>query len=832
MAGKIKGITIEIGGDTTKLGKAIEEVNKKSKSLQTELRGVNSLLKMDPSNINLIKQKQDLLNESITATKEKLTTLKSTQKQVQDQFDKGEITAEQYRDFQREIASTEQKLARLTAEAKEFGANIDASLISASVKVEEFGQKAESAGKKLLPVTAGITAVGAAGVAAFNEVDKGADNVIKATGAVGKAAEELKESYENVASNVVGNFEGIGNALGEVNTRFGYTGDQLEECTEKFLKFAEITGSDATTSVQLVARAMGDAGIEADEYNSVLDSLAVAAQASGIGVDKLTENLTKYGAPMRALGYDTAESIAIFASWEKAGVNTEIAFSGMKKAISTFSAEGKDAKVEFKKVLDEIAACPDIASATTKAIEVFGTKAGPDLADAIQGGRFEFSEMLDIIESADGVVDGTFDELVDGGYEAQLAMQNAKLAMSGIGETIMSILAPILQSISNKLREFKAWWDSLGAGMQKAIVIIAGVVAAVGPLLILIGKMASGVAAMIKVFGTIKTVIMTVKGAFVALNAVMLANPIGLIIAAIVALIAIFVVLWNNCEGFREFWINLWNIIVEKAKESWESIKVIFSVVGEFFTETWQSIVEAFSNAKEWFGEKFTSAWNSIVNAFLGVGEFFTNIWNIITTAFNDTVNWFSNKFTDAWNSVKNVFSTVGEFFSGIWTIIKNQFTNIGTAIGDAVGGAFKNVVNSILGYAQKTINGFINSINGAIGFINKIPGVNISKIGTLDIPMMAKGGTLHEGQAIVAEAGPEMIQLVNGKAVVTPLSSKSKNTAIEGSKNLNLNKNDDKPFVIKNYTMLDGKVVAESTNKELGNATKLGGRGVLVPNV
>ena len=117
MASKIQGITVEIGGDTTKLGNALESVNKKSKALQSELKGVNTLLKMDPSNITLLKQKQDLLNQSIAECREKLNTLKGTQAQVQAQFDKGEITAEQYRDFQREIVATENKLQKLEKEA-------------------------------------------------------------------------------------------------------------------------------------------------------------------------------------------------------------------------------------------------------------------------------------------------------------------------------------------------------------------------------------------------------------------------------------------------------------------------------------------------------------------------------------------------------------------------------------------------------------------------------------------------------------------------------------------------------------------------------------------
>ena len=140
MASRIQGITVEIGGDTTKLGNALKSVNDKTKSLQNELKGVNTLLKMDPSNVTLLRQKQDLLNQSIAECREKLNTLKTTQAQVQAQFDKGEITAEQYRDFQREIVATENKLNKLQKEAKNFGSVGAQQVAAVGEKMKELGR--------------------------------------------------------------------------------------------------------------------------------------------------------------------------------------------------------------------------------------------------------------------------------------------------------------------------------------------------------------------------------------------------------------------------------------------------------------------------------------------------------------------------------------------------------------------------------------------------------------------------------------------------------------------------------------------------------------------
>ncbi|MGN0107472.1 MAG: phage tail tape measure protein, partial [Hominilimicola sp.] len=305
-------------------------------------------------------------------------------------------------------------------------------------------------------VTAPIVAAAAYAVKSFNAVDDGLDIVMTKTGATGEQAKELQDVYTQVANTIPSEFNDIGSAVGELNTRLEFTGDKLETASEDFLKFAKINGSDVNNSVQLVTRAMGDASIPADEYKSVLDALTVASQKSGISIESLTSNLTKYGAPMRALGLDISDSIALFAAWEKSGVNTEIAFSGMKKAISNWGKEGKDSRVEFQKTMQEIKDAPDIATATTKAIEVFGSKAGSDLADAIKGGRFEVSEYMEALQNAGGAVDNTYAMIIDGSDDAKLAAQKVQVALSGLGEQIMQSAGPALLSLAEDASELIA----------------------------------------------------------------------------------------------------------------------------------------------------------------------------------------------------------------------------------------------------------------------------------------------------------------------------------------------------------------------------------------
>jgi TP901 family phage tail tape measure protein len=279
-------------------------------------------------------------------------------------------------------------------------------------------------------------------VATFKEVDSGRDTLIAKTGATGQQAEELADAYKNVAGNVVGSFEDMGSAAGEVNTRFGFTGDKLTDATTKFMQFAKINGTDVTESVRLVARTMGDAGIDADNYSQLLDTVTSAGQKTGVSANTLLELLTSYGAPMRALGLSFEESTALLASWEKAGVNTKIAFSGMKTAIGSWGKAGKDSTQEFKKTLDEIEKAPTLADATANAIETFGQKAGPDLADAIKGGRFEYEDLMNDLSESQGTIEDTYSGMTDGLDKTQIAIQKAKIKLSDFAEEIINKYSP------------------------------------------------------------------------------------------------------------------------------------------------------------------------------------------------------------------------------------------------------------------------------------------------------------------------------------------------------------------------------------------------------
>ena len=558
-------------------------------------------------------------------------------------------------------------------------------------------------------ITAVINKLGELGTAvkdAFIEFDEGADNVIKATGATGAAADELTKSYANVSRSIVGDFSNIGDALGAVSTRFGFTGKELEDTTTQFLKFADITGTDAKKAVELVARAMNNAGIKSENYSEILDQLAKASQTSGISVDKLAETLTKNGATMRQLGFNTDETIAMLAQFEAAGVNSETALAGLKTAVKNWANEGKNANDEFHNVVDAIRNAPDEISGTQAAFDAFGNKAGTELAEAIRTGKFAYDEYLADLAASQGTVNATYEETQDGADKAKLAVQNMKTTAAELVNNFLEKYSPqIEKAIEAVTKTLDKLAPKVEAGIQWLIdnlpLIEAGVVG-----------IATAFAAW-KITGIITAVTTALAGMSAAevvaaaktwlLNAAMAANPIGLVVTAIAALVAAFVVLWNKSEKFRNFWKGLWKeikatvekyigAVVDFFKNAWERIKLVWSVVSAFFEAIWNGIKAIFEPVIDWFKEKFENAWNAIKAVWLFVHTFFEEIWNNIKAIFEPVIDWFKEKFETAWNTIKAIWTVVTEFFGDIWNGIKETFSSVG----DWFSEKFETAVNNI----------------------------------------------------------------------------------------------------------------------------------------
>lgn len=779
MSQNVEEMVIKWSIDSTNFNKGVTSINRSMNVLKSEFKATDTNLKNFGSTTDQLKNKQDYLSKTMELQAKKIETLKNayekSKRETGENSSATERLAIQVNNATSYYSNLDKQLQDVTTELEQYSNKSSESAnnsIKIGVAMATIGEGAQALGQKLSNITAKIKEIGQAAMSNYKEIKSGTDEVIKATGATGDAAEDLKESFKDVASNSTADFKVIGTTLGEINTRFGFTGDSAEECTNKFIAFAKITNSDATEAVKNVSRYMGDASINSDQYSRVLDNLAKAAQASGISVSNLTENLTKYGAPMRALGFETEQNIALFSSWEKAGVNTEIAFSGMKKAISNWGAAGKDSREEFKKTLQEIKACPDIASATTKAIEVFGAKAGPDLADAIKGGRFEYEEMLNTIQSSEGTISNTMSEMSDGSAEYTKAQNAMKVASAEFGAEITSVIAPKLKNVSSKIKELASWFRNLDDGTKNTVVTIGLLATAIGPALIIFGTMASSISKLITLYGLFKGSLLATRLGVIgltvaekakmvvdkaaaiaqgALNAIMAMNPVTLIIIGITALVALLVVLYKKCEPFRNFinsiWTTIksvfsqvatflkgvWDKVVNIVKVAINVIKVTIMVIVEvvkvvitMITMPWRFLWE---NCKQYV---FT-AFNAIKTFILSYVEWWKSNWEAFKVMVFTIWNAIKDTIISVWEAIKGAIQVAIDFIkNNIIAPLQPYFT----VIWDGIRSVVETVWNAIKGVIENVVNGIKIIWSGITGVFssvcNSLSGVWNSFTGTI----------------------------------------------------------------------------------------------------
>ena len=903
---KIRGITIEIGGDTTKLDKALGSVDKKVKGTQVELREVNKLLKIDPTNTEMLAQKQALLTDAISETKEKLDILKNAESQVQEQFKKGEVSEEQYKALKRELGRTEVELANLEEAARQTDTATEELGKSSKLSGEELKEAEEKAGdfKETLGDLAGkaetaAKAMGAGFVAAATyatkfetDCDKALNTVITQTGAADTEVEGLEETLLSIYKDNFGeDINDIALAMSAVKQQTGQTGEELKNTTENAILMRDTFDIDVNESIRGVNAMMKQFGISSEEAYNLL------AQGAQKGLNQngdLADQLAEYSVYYADMGLSAEEAFNMIANGAKNGtfqidyLNDAVKEFGIRAKDGTsdeafkqlglnvddlktkFAQGGEGAKEAFKTVNEALFSCDDEVQRNLLGVAMYGTKwedLGEDAIRALVDTQGEISATNDAL--------GTINEnkYNDLGNQIEELGRNLKTDLvKPIGEELKPVISDVIKEVKGKIPEVKTlvlavvskvkdFISFMSRNGTQIISIIAGIAA---------GMLAWNVVTMKVWKATTEGVTIVQK----ILNTVMAANPIGIVITVVAALVAALVtlfatnedfrnkviavweavkeaaskvfgaiadfftvtipnafngfinfiksnwqallllivnpfagafkLLYDNCGAFREFvdnfvqnikqfFQNLWNGIVsifqgvgqwfiDRFTEAYNGVTGVFAAIGQWFGARWQDIKNALATVASWFLTMFTNAYTNVKNVFSAIGSWFGARWTEIKTALSAVPSWFGTQFQNAWTNIKNAFANVTSFFSGLWEKIKGCFVNVGVKIGSAVGDAFKSAINSCLSTIEGVVNKFIGMINGVIDVINEIPGVSLGKIGTLSLPRLAKGGVLKEGTAMVAEAGPELLSMVNGKAVVTPLSGSAKNQAMENA--------------------------------------------------
>ena len=796
---KNEKVTTVFSADIRDLKSKIQEANRNIKLANAEFKAAASSMDFMADSAEGIEKKLEQLNKVYKAQNTILDAYKDELAKIVEEQGEESAAADNMRikianqqaavnKTAAELATYEKKLDGTEGELEDVTKATDEMTEETKDASEGFtvmkGVLADLASKAISAVISGLKDLGKAAMDAWKEFDEGVDIIVKKTGLTGEAAKEMEESFANVSKTILADNSDIANAMGELNTRFGYTGKELEDATVAFLKFADVTGADAADAVADVAKALTASGKSLDNYQEILDALTVAGQKSGVSVTKVADGLTKYGAQTRALGLDIDEVIALFAQFELAGVNTEAALAGLTKATGNWQKAGLDAGTELTKTIEAIRTAGDSSKAAEIAIAAFGNKAGPELADAIQSGRFAFDEFTKAVKDSGGAVDRTFEETQDAPDKLALAVKSLKTDVAQTTNELLTEFAPDIEKALEKISEvlkkdvIPAIKSAISWLVDHKSTVLA-VLKAIG-----VGLLALNVAKMIK----------TVVAAFQLFNAVLAANPIGLIITAIGLLVAAFITLWNKSEAFRNFFIGMWEAIKETVgaildgivsffSAAWDGIKSVWDTVSGYFAAIWEGIKFVFSVVADYFKMIFQTAWNYIKFVWDTVVNYFKLIWEGIKTVFEVVKKVLSGDFEGAWDAIKGLWDKVVGFFEGIWEGIKGVFAPVGDFFKKVFEGAkdtIKNIWDSVSEIVKAPINFLMSGLNSFIRTLNKIeipdwvPGVGGKGINLPLIPTLARGGILKAGQIGLLEGnGAEaVVPLENNKAWISAVAS------------------------------------------------------------
>ena len=619
------------------------------------------------------------MGDAVKETKKKLETLKTAAEQAEQALKDGAITQDQYDGLQREIVETEQKLKALEEQAKASGTALQG-IAAKGEKLKTIGDNISNAGKKFMPVTLGVVGLGT-------------------------AAEAM--NYMAMA---------------------GWKTEDMLSGIEGVMNLAAASGEDLATTSDIVTDALTAFGLTAADSGHFADILAAASSNANTNVSMMGETF-KYCAPIAgALGFsaeDTAEAIGLMAN---AGIKGSQAGTALRTIMNNLSGDVKicgssigevtaattNADGSMRDLSDILADCRTAFSGLTEsekaqaAESLVGKNAMSGFLALMNAGEADIDKLSSAIDNCDGCAAGMAETMQDNlaGQLQILKSQLEELAIS-FGELLM----PAIRTIVGWIQKFVDWLNSMDEGTRKVIVTIALVVAAIGPVLIIVGKVISAIGTIMTIIPKLAGVINAAKGVFAAFNAVCAANPYVLIIAAIVACVAAFIYLWNNCEEFRQFWIDLWESIKEIAVAVWEALK-------EFFTAAWEAIKTTAVTVWNAIKDFFTGLWEGIKNIFTtvvnAISTFLTNDWNAIKNTVTTVFNAIKTFFTTIWNGIKSVITTVvtaiSTFLSTAWNGIKTTITTVLNAI--------KSVVTTVWNGIKTTITNIVNGIKNVCGNI------------------------------------------------------------------------------------------------------------------
>lgn len=540
--------------------------------------------------------------------------------------------------------------------------------------------------------------------------------------------DEHSEEWQKVRREIITTESKLKHYNGELSktaqqgSKLGIASQKLQSmgaaCTKAGKALAPLSAA-AAGLVTSFAGAAVKAGQFADDITTLSSQTGISTKelqmyaATADLVDVSVEAMAKSHQKLKSTMLTAKDGGASLQYFEQLGISVTDADGNLRSANDVFG--------ETIKALGEM---ENETERDALAMKIFG-KSASELNPLIEDSGETYRQVTEMMDEYG--LQPLSDEDLATANEFNDSLDTMKLLFNQVVAIVGTKVAKVLQPLMESLKGIAAKVAQVIANMdEKTLAIILGIASAVA----LLSPALMALGAVLTYLGHTITIVSTIIGGLSKALAFLAANPIVLLIAAIVAAVAAFIYFWNTSEDFRKFWIALWTKIQTKVLSTVKAIKT-------FFVNLWTGI---------------KAVWNGAVS-------FFTGLWNRIKGVFSGVKTWFANLFSGAWTAIKEKFAGWASFWSGLWSSVKDKFGSIGTSIAGAISGALKAGLNGVISQVENIINGGINLINGAISLANLLPGVNVGKLGRINLPRLAEGGVLRGAQTVIAgEAGPEAI--------------------------------------------------------------------------
>lgn len=738
-AGRIKGITIEIGADTTKLTSALSSVDRALSKTQTNLRDINKALKLDPGNTELIKDKQIELNKAVEETKQKLDTEREALEQLRktDGFDENSEAA---RNLKTQIDLDTAALQELEKQAKAASSVLGQQMQAAGQHMQEVGNKIKSVGDNISGIGNDLTTkltlpiVGMAGVATakFAEVDK----TMTLTNATMKNTEEEAQLLDSAMKDAAANSTFGMNDAAQATLNFARAGLDAQQAADALAPAMNLAAGEAgsldTVSAGLVGTINGF-GDSFDQTAYYADVFAAACNNSALDIDSLSNSMGVAAPVFHTAGRNVEDAAIALGVMANANIDADKASNALKTGLMRLADEGGKVQKSMESYgiatsdiwgpdgqLRDITEIQHNLNASFKdlneqqqlaaASAIFGKNQGAAWLALINAAPSEVDSLANSIRNASGTTDEMSSAMMSGfGGSIEKMKSSLDVLMTTLGQLIATYLTPLIE----KIQAAVDWFMSLDKGTQDLIVRIGLIVAAIGPVISIIGGLVSTIGTVISVVGTITSaigaimpIISGIMAALPALGSVIaaIASPIGIVVAAIAAVIAIGVLLYKN-----------WDEIKEKAAKFGEAVKNIFENIKNAISEKFNAIKEGISNAvnfiKNGVTEKFNAVKNAMGNAVEGARGIVSTKLNNIKSAFEQNGGGIKGAVAASWTAIKEYWKTG---FDVVNALTHGKLGDIVNAMKDKLGGLAKSAFN----WGRDIISGLVDGIRDKISSV------------------------------------------------------------------------------------------------------------------